>query len=87
MPEDTVYGDQRGEKQRMIKDIVIAIVQRITQIRVMRRANSRFRWCLIQLYTWPVEIIQRRQRRQVLIEYIDRLRAMGEEKRDDVQCM
>lgn len=54
---------------------------------IRRRISSWFRWYLIQLYTWPVEMAQRHQRRQVLIEYIERLRAMGEVKSDDVQCM
>ena len=43
----------------------------------IRRIGSQFRWYLIQLYTWPVEMVQRHQRRQVLTEYIKKLRAMG----------
>ena len=130
MPEDTVYGDQRGGKQRVIKDIVIAIAQRITQPgdparvavilvmavmtfmvlleledlwdkrwQIMQRALtitsavfkgicqigrdicSWVRWHKIRLHTYPAELAQRRRCRQMMRDYIQRLREIPPEER------
>lgn len=118
MPEDTVYGDQKGEKQRMIKDIIIAILagiaiaQRITppwhparaavaliiavmvfmilqalenvwdkRVQISCQVRSRIRWWRICLRTYPAELAQRRRRRQMMRDYIQRLRSLPPEER------
>lgn len=77
------------DKHHQIMQRTLTITSAVSKAtcRILKDISSRMRWYKIRLRTYPVELVQQHQRRQVLIEYIDRLRAMGEVKRDDVRCM
>ena len=67
----------------MLKDTIIAIFDVITGavFSGLRQARSRIRWWKICLRDWPAELAQRRRRRQMMREYIQRLREMPQEGR------
>lgn len=48
---------------------------------ISRQASSRIRWWKICLRTYPAELAQRRRRRQMMREYIQRLRSLPPEER------
>lgn len=51
------------------------------RLRIMQCIRSRMRWYKICLRTYPAELAQRRRRRQLMREYIQRLREMPAEDR------
>lgn len=59
--------------------IASAVLKGMCQI--SRQAYSRIRWWRIRLRTWPVELAQRHRRRQMIWEYIQRLRNLPLEER------
>lgn len=62
-------------------------IQRITNAvfnslrRISHQICSRIRWWRIRLHTYPAELAQRRRRRQMMREYIQRLRSLPPEER------
>lgn len=52
---------------------------------ILRSAHSRIRWTLIRLHTWPIETAQRRHRRQMMQGYIQRLREMPQEHKEQIK--
>lgn len=49
--------------------------------RISRQVRSRIRWWKIRLRTWPIELAQRRRRRQMMRDYIQRLQSLPLEER------
>lgn len=51
------------------------------RVRISRQARSYIRWWRICLHTYPAELAQRRRRRQMMRDYIQRLQNLPPEER------
>lgn len=71
--------DKRVRIRKGAQRITSAVFSGLRQI--SRQACSRIRWWKICLRTYPAELAQRRRRRQMMWEYIQRLRNLPLEKR------
>lgn len=66
--------DLWDKRQRIIQRIHNAATAIFKYMRsILRRIHSRIRWHLIQLCAWPIEIIQRRRRRETIRKYLVQL--------------
>lgn len=63
------------DKRRQITQRVRAVTNAIRRIihAISHQIHSHIRWYLIRLHTWPMETAQRRRRRQMMRDYIQRL--------------
>lgn len=71
--------DKRIRIRKGAQRITSAVFSSLRQI--SRQACSRIRWWRICLCTYPAELAQRRRRRQMMREYIQRLRSLPPEER------
>ena len=51
------------------------------RVQISRQVRSRIHWWRIRLRTYPAKLAQRRRRRQMMRDYIQRLREMPPEER------
>lgn len=72
--------DKRRQITQRTRNIITAVPKGLHNI--LRHTGSRIRWYLIGLRTWPIETAQRRRRRQMMRDYIQRLRDMRMEQND-----
>lgn len=64
--------DKRQDIRQSAHRLTAALYKGLRQI--LRSVRSRIRWYLIRLCAWPIETAQRRRRRQMMREYMRRLR-------------
>lgn len=79
LPELEDLWDKRHQIRQRISGTATEASKGV--IRILRQACSRIRWWRICLRTYPAELAQRRRRRQMMREYIQRLRSLPPEER------
>ena len=71
--------DKRVQIWQGMQRIISAVFSGLCKI--LHQACSRIRWWKICLCTYPAELAQRRRRRQMMWEYIQRLRSLPPEEK------
>lgn len=71
--------DKRVRIRQGVRRITSTVFSGLRQI--LRQTCSRIRWWRIRLRTYPAELAQRSRRRQMMSEYVQRLRSLPLEKR------
>lgn len=71
--------DKRSQIRLQAHAITSAVFRSIRQI--LRDIRSRMRWTWLCLRTYPAELAQRRRRRQLMRDYIQRLRKLPLEEK------
>ena len=71
------------DKHQQIMQRTLTITSAVSKgiCQILRDICSQVRWYKIRLRTYPAELAQRRRRRQMMRDYIQRLREMPQEER------